>query len=195
MAEDHRHRFTKTGKKRFEHREGFALIFIQRVLLRIGTKRDALTKLIKAQQMFLPLLVKNLQEQRFLGHPHRLGPDSHGLFGHVTVRHAGQPFLDLGLGDAILGEPFLGRHLERQHLGSVGFQLLGIPLVAEGSRRHRPLDDLRHRLAAHLGDRVLNVACPHDFLALLEDDRSLVVHHIIEFQQLLADLEIARLDL
>ena len=63
MAENHRHRLAQAGKQRFEHREGLTLVFIQRVLLSVGAQRNALTKLVEAQQMLLPLLVKHLQEQ------------------------------------------------------------------------------------------------------------------------------------
>jgi hypothetical protein len=35
----------------------------------------------------------------------------------------------------------------------------------------------------------------HQFLALFEDDLALIVHHVIELEQVLADIEVARLDL
>jgi hypothetical protein len=35
----------------------------------------------------------------------------------------------------------------------------------------------------------------HQFLALFEDDLALVVHHVVELEQVLADVEVARLDL
>ena len=77
----------------------------------------------------------------------------------------------------------------------IGFQLLCIPLVTEASRRDRAFHNLRHRFMAHVANRVLHVWRPHDVLALLENHRALIVHHIVEFQQLFANLEIARLDL
>ena len=39
------------------------------------------------------------------------------------------------------------------------------------------------------------VLVAHQLDALLEDDLALVVHHVVEFQQVLADVEVARLDL
>ena len=36
---------------------------------------------------------------------------------------------------------------------------------------------------------------PHPLDALLEDDLALVVHHVVELEQVLADVEVARLDL
>ena len=50
-------------------------------------------------------------------------------------------------------------------------------------------------LVAHVGDLLGHVAGAHELLALLVDDLALVVHHVVEFQQVLADLEVARLDL
>ena len=37
--------------------------------------------------------------------------------------------------------------------------------------------------------------CAHDVEALLEDHLALIVQHVVEFQQVLADFEVARLDL
>ena len=48
---------------------------------------------------------------------------------------------------------------------------------------------------AHFGDSFLDIIGAHDFLALREDDAALIIHHIIIFEQLLADLKIARLNL
>ena len=48
---------------------------------------------------------------------------------------------------------------------------------------------------AHVVDGLGNVLAAHDADALLEDDLALVVHHIVEFEQVLADVEVARLDL
>jgi hypothetical protein len=57
--------------------------------------------------------------------------------------------------------------------------------------RLRPcLDDV----VAHLGDGLGDVL-GHELDALLEDDLALVVHHVVVFQEVLADVEVARLDL
>jgi hypothetical protein len=39
------------------------------------------------------------------------------------------------------------------------------------------------------------MSCAHDVPALAEDDLPLVVHHVVKFQQLLANVEIAAFDL
>ena len=61
--------------------------------------------------------------------------------------------------------------------------------------RDRLRDHLLDRLGPHIGDRRGHVARVHDLAALLVDDLALVVHHVVVFEQLLADVEVARLDL
>ena len=56
-------------------------------------------------------------------------------------------------------------------------------------------DEIVDDLMAHVVDRLGYFLAAHDADALLEDDLALVVHHIVELQQVLADVEIARLDL
>ena len=58
-------------------------------------------------------------------------------------------------------------------------------------RRDQLFDDL----LAHVGDLVADVVGRHDFAALFEDHTPLVVEHIVEFEDVLAELEIARFDL
>ncbi len=47
----------------------------------------------------------------------------------------------------------------------------------------------------HVGDRFGQIVLRHEVDALLEDDLALVVHHVVVLQDLLADVEVARLDL
>ena len=56
-------------------------------------------------------------------------------------------------------------------------------------------DEIVDHLMAHVVDRLRDVLAAHDRNAMIEDDLALVVHHIVEFQQILADVEIARFDL
>ena len=48
---------------------------------------------------------------------------------------------------------------------------------------------------AHVVDGGRHVIAAHDLDTLLEDDLALIVHHIVEFEQVLAGIEVARLDL
>jgi hypothetical protein len=55
-------------------------------------------------------------------------------------------------------------------------------------------DQVVDDVVAHVGHGSDGFAV-HQFDALLEDDLALVVHHVVELQQVLADVEVARLDL
>ena len=48
---------------------------------------------------------------------------------------------------------------------------------------------------AQFADGLGNIVLRHDVEALLEDDLALVVHHVVVLQDLLADVEVALLDL
>ena len=48
---------------------------------------------------------------------------------------------------------------------------------------------------AHAGDGLVHRVVAHQIEPLLEDDLALVVHHVVVFEQVLADVEVARLDL
>ncbi len=53
--------------------------------------------------------------------------------------------------------------------------------------------DVDH-VVAHVGDGVGDVFVVHQFEALLEDHLALIVHHVVVFEDVLADVEVARLD-
>jgi hypothetical protein len=57
------------------------------------------------------------------------------------------------------------------------------------------VDHVLDHLVAHVARDLGDFLGAHDLVALGEDDLSLVVHHIVEFQKLLADVEVASLDL
>ncbi len=56
-------------------------------------------------------------------------------------------------------------------------------------------DDVVDDVVAHVGDGVGDVLVIHQFETLLEDHLALIVHHVVVFEDVLADVEIARLDL
>ncbi len=57
------------------------------------------------------------------------------------------------------------------------------------------LDERVDHVAAHAGDGIGHVLGAHQLDALLVDLLALGVHHVVEAQQVLSDLEVARLDL
>jgi len=73
-------------------------------------------------------------------------------------------------------------------------QALGVPLLGIGIVGDEFGDQLFDHLVPHPRDLFRHVVAAHQFLALLVDDLALVVHHVVELQQVLADLEVAGLD-
>ena len=56
-------------------------------------------------------------------------------------------------------------------------------------------DHVVDHLVAHVGTVSATSSASHDLVALLVDHLALVVHHVVVLQQVLADVEVARLDL
>ena len=70
-----------------------------------------------------------------------------------------------------------------------------VPLLGIGVLRHVLGDQVLDHLVAHVGDHLGGTVVRIQFDALLEDHLALVVHHVVELQDVLADVEVARLDL
>ena len=70
-----------------------------------------------------------------------------------------------------------------------------VPLLGISVFRNVPGDKVVDDVLAHLRDRVRQALGIHQLDALLEDDLALVIHHVVVLQKVLADVEVARLDL
>ena len=70
-----------------------------------------------------------------------------------------------------------------------------VPLLGEGFFRNVLGDEVVDHLAAHVADGLAEIGVGHQLEALLEDRLALIVHHVVVFEQVLADVEVARLDL
>ena len=106
-----------------------------------------------------------------------------------------QPLAHLLLGDAFLGGPFRDGQVEVEDFRIASLQARDVPLLGIGLlgnvRRDQVVDDV----VAHIGDGFVDIGVAHDLAPLLEDHLALIVHHVVEFEQVLADVEVARLDL
>jgi hypothetical protein len=111
------------------------------------------------------------------------------------VRGLVQPLQDAFLVDALFLRPILDRQVEIEIFANVGAQALHVPLLGIGLFRDAAGDHVLDDILAHLGDGLRDVLAFHQLDALLEDDLALVVHHVVELEQVLADVEVARLDL
>ena len=117
------------------------------------------------------------------------------LLGEQPVDGLVQPLLDLLLGDAFFLGPVRNRQVEPEDtlhllLELGGLPLLGIDVLGDGAGHHAV-----DHVAAHAGDDLGDVLGRHQLDALLVDLLALAVHDVVEAQQVLADLEVARLDL
>ena len=112
---------------------------------------------------------------------------AHGL---VNAR-AQRRFLELRL----LRQPGLGLHGQIQVALKGFLQPIEIPVIRHTVGHHELINQAGGRLVEHLGDRGTHIRGTEDFGALLIDDLALIVGDIVEQQQLLADIEVVRLDL
>ena len=70
-----------------------------------------------------------------------------------------------------------------------------VPLLGIGVLGNVLGDEVVDHVVAHLGDGLGRRLAVHQLDALLEHHLALVVHHVVVFQEVLADVEVARLDL
>ena len=74
-------------------------------------------------------------------------------------------------------------------------QEFDVPLFGVGLFRNAFGNQIVEDLRTHAGDIFRYVFDSHQFLALFVDNFALVVHNVIELQQVFANFEVARLDL
>ena len=117
------------------------------------------------------------------------------LGGHVLVG----AFLDardqLLVGDAFFLGPFVHREIDAEHAGEFFLQARRVPLLRIGVLRHVLADEIVDHRVAHVGDGAGDMLVLHQLDALVEDDLALVVHDVVELEDVLAQVEVARLDL
>ncbi|OAG65283.1 hypothetical protein BIM11_6192 [Burkholderia pseudomallei] len=75
------------------------------------------------------------------------------------------------------------------------FELGQIPLLLDAARRHELANHFRDHAVTHRADRFGDVVRFEQLVALLVDHLALIVRHVVVFEQLLADIEVARFDL
>ncbi len=93
-----------------------------------------------------------------------------------------------------LAQSFTGRSsvsTSRSAVSSAG----DVPLLGIGVLRNVLGDQILDHRMAHVGDGLVHRLVAHQLEPLLEDHLALVVHHVVVLEQVLADVEVARLDL
>src|SRR5437867_11968170 len=179
-----------------EQLEGLALVLLLRVLLRIAAQVDALAQIVQRRQVLAPMRVERLQQHH--AHEGRELLQAHALQLVLEQRVARLHDLldDLLVGDGRrLLDLGLQRHLELPLLAQRLLQAVEVPLFLDAVGRHEGANHVFHRALAQVRDLRLELLGLEDVVALLVDDLALVVGDVVVLEQLLADVEVARLDL
>ena len=99
------------------------------------------------------------------------------------------------VGDALLLRPCVDRQVEVELIEDLVLQARGVPGLGIGVVRNVFGDDVVDHAGAHILDRRFERFGRHHPAPVLEDDLALVVHHVVELENVLANVEVARLDL
>ena len=189
------HVLTDRHQQPLEQQERFLLIFVDRLLLGIAPEVDHLAQRVERREMLLPVMVERLDQHLLFDVVPAVLLKLLELRSHGVVSELLQPLGDHFRIDRFLLDPLVDRRLEAKHFVDRFLEPGDIPLF-----RIRPLgaadrDDRGGCLGAHVDDRLADAFGVHDVGALLVDDLALVIHHVVEFDDLLADVVVARLDL
>ncbi len=185
----------EAGDQVLEELEALRLVFVERIALRVAAEADHRAQMVERREMLAPQMVERLQQHLLLDRAHQLRPEARRLARHQLVARLGDALADLVVGDAFLRRPVLDRKVEVELLLRRRGQPLDVPLLGVGALGDELVDHLVDDLAAHVAHGVAGMLVGHQLDALLEDDLALVVHHVVVFQQVLADVEVVRLDL
>src|SRR6185437_5949083 len=181
---------------RREQLEGFALVLVAVILLRIAAQMDALAQVIHRRQMLAPMHVEHAQHDLALDVSHDRGSDALDLAGVGVARGLHYALAQRRLLELALGlEPPLGIHCDVEVAPHGLLQTFKVPVVQAAARHDEAVNEVADRIVEHLQHRAAQVLGSQDLRALLVDDLTLIIGHVIEQQQLFADVEVVRLDL
>src|SRR3990172_3200632 len=177
-----------------KHVESFPLVFLQRVLLRVATEADPLLQVIHREEVVLPQPVDRRKEEHPLEVTHRILAV---LLLLLPVGGTG-PLLDPG-GELLPGQPLhlaFREFLPESELGVDGVPKGGeVPLLRMHLLLRKTAGEVLGDLPRHLHHRVPQ-RFPRQYLpAHVVDDRALLVHHVVVFEEVLPDVEVVGFDL
>ena len=179
-------------KHGLEQLEGFFLVFLLGVLLGVAAQMNALAQVVHVGQVFFPVAVEDLQHQVLLDRTQGLGADLLFLAGVVRFQ-----LLDDALGDAldvqavVFVQPLAHRNIAAVFRLQAFLKAFHVPLVLHRTRRHVAVHHLGNHVAAdalHRGRQALGL---ENLLTLAVHHAALVVGHVVVFQQVLTDVEVA----
>ena len=179
-----------------EQLKRFTLVFLLGLLLGVATQMDALAQIVQCAQVVTPVGVKALQQHCTLELREVLTPH----LCHLGFK-SGMRQLDNMLQNFLVGDGLGLAHPRLQLNGNLPFvvedflQRSQVPLLFHRLGRYILAHQICHAVLAHRGNHVRQIRRIEDVVALLVDHLALVIGYVVVFQQLLADVEIAGLDL
>ena len=179
-----------------EHRERFALVFLLRVFLRVGTQIDALAQVVHRCQMLTPEAIQSLQGDGFLEVFEDRRTDLLALGGVSVDDRLQDACAQSALVEClVLVQPLAQRQRQREITLQRFFQAFDVPQLVDALRRDEGVNDGIDDPAADLVDHRRDPLGRHQLVAQLVDHLALVVGDVVVFEQMLADVEVVRLDL
>ena len=140
-------------------------------------------------------MVQKLEQHLLLDVFHHLVGIALDAGGVILLGRLVDALAHLLVGNALLLGPILDGQVEVEQAQHLILQARDIPLLGIGVLGDMAAHHLFDRLLAHVGDDVADILLAHEVAALLENDLALVVHHVVVFEDVLAGVEIAGLDL
>ncbi len=186
--------FAQIGQKQREQLERFLLVFVERIALGQSAPAHHFRKVIERYKMLAPQPVDRLQNEAFFDLAHGLGPDARRLGRRIIIGHLDDTLAQHFHIHAFLVGPLGQRGLDAQIGLARRAELFCVPLLGIGALGRRFGDDRIHDVVAHVGDGFGDVFGIHQLDALFEDHLALIVHHVIVFEDILADIEIVPFD-
>ncbi len=183
------HRLDQVG----EHLERLALILRQRIALAHRPQADARPEIVHLGEVLPPLVVDDREHDR----PLDLGKDIGAelllafLISFPSLVDGKVDDIVYVVGALELGDVDLGR----VELLELSLQRLPVPVALRGLGREDELDRGGYRIGDPVLDEVFAGRALENRAAPVVYDLTLAVHHLVVFENVLADLEVLRLDL
>src|SRR5271170_5664905 len=185
------------GHQRLEHREPFFLVLDQRIHLRIAAQPDSFLQMVHREQMVFPKHVERLQHHDLFDLPHhRLGEFRLALI--VKLMHALGADIDQVVGAVNRLAVEIGLRveagaelelLEERVVDRLPVPLRGIDFIV--AVRTRDFLDQRVAHVEHVG---LERRAAEQLAPAMVHHLALLVHDVVVFEQMFADVEVMRLD-
>ena len=177
-----------------EHLLAFALVHNQRVALAVGVQADARPQVLHGREVLHPVGIYGPQQQEPLDQPHLLRADFFlplSIGGLGVGRQYAFHLLTAVLIDVVLVLQFRRQWADLAQLVN---QPLGVPVVGVAARQVLG-QQAGELLSQHPQRLFAQVTATEGLVAVDVDNLPLLVQHVVEFQQVLANVEVVALHL